>query len=76
MKKKEAKKLVNAIYGDKAFNRKKIKITLGDIREVWYAMEKPCAFKDFADSYIEDEDYEVINSWTCSVVIEDDEYFY
>lgn len=42
---------------------KKIVVSLGDIREAWYIMECPCAWKDFLESYTCDKQYQVINDW-------------
>lgn len=44
---------------------KKTVVSLGDLKELWYLMEKPCEFNEFVESYIEDEEYEVIGSWVC-----------
>lgn len=47
--------------------KKKIEITLGDIKEVWYIMECPCDFEEFVQSYVEDKDYKVINDWKVTI---------
>lgn len=54
---------------------KKIKITLGDLREAWYIMECPCDFEEFVQSYLEDDDYEVINTWTVTIYSDTDSYY-
>lgn len=45
----------------------KEKITMGDIREAWYIMECPCDFKEFVQSYLEDDEYEVINDMRVTI---------
>ena len=53
---------------------KKTKITLGDIKEAWYIMECPCEWQEFLESYLEDDEYEVSNSWIVTIYdAEDDE---
>ena len=51
--------------------KKKIKVSLGDLREVWYMMECPCDFKEFVESYREDKNYEVVNSFVCVYAFDD-----
>lgn len=53
---------------------KKIEVTLGDLREAWYAMECPTNFNDFVQDYEEDPEYDVINTWICSENCIDDEW--
>lgn len=56
--------------------KNKIKITIGDLREVWYIMECPCDFEEFVQSYLEDDEYEVINDWKVSYIDNDSCYEY
>jgi hypothetical protein len=51
---------------------KKIKITMGDIKEAWYIMECPCDFKEFVQSYLEDDEYEVTNDFTVTIYNDND----
>lgn len=51
--------------------KEKIKVTLGDIREAYYIMECPCDWKDFLESYLEDDEYEVILSNIVTIVKEE-----
>lgn len=56
--------------------KKKIEITLVDIKEVWYIMECPCDFEEFVQSYVEDKDYKVINDWKITIYSDTDSFYF